>query len=273
MRSRTEAAANYAVLTAFAVVALVPLVGVLVAAVQPGGTPQSGFAAPKGFDLGNFADAWTQGHFGTYLRSSVLVSVSVVVGAALLSTMAAYAFGTMTFRGSTPLFYLFLVGLMVPQEALIVPLYFDLRDLGLTDTYWALIMPQVAQSISFGTFWMRAYFRSTPRSVVEAARIDGASSWTTLWRILVPMGRPAILTMALLVFMWTWNEFLLALVMVTKENLRTVPLGLTFFQSAHTSDFSLLAAGSVIVALPVVLLYVFLQRHFIAGMLSGAVKE
>ena len=99
---------------------------------------------------------------------------------------------------------------------------------------------------------MRAFFLSTPRSLIEAARIDGASSWTTLWRVLVPFGRPAILTMMVLVFMWTWNEFLLALVMVSSEDMRTAPLGLAFFQGQHTSDFTLLAAGAVIVATPVV---------------------
>ena len=141
-----------------------------------------------------------------------------------------------------------LLGMIVPTEALIVPLYYDLRDLGLTDTYWALILPQIGLSVSFGTFWMRAFFRSAPRSLIEAARVDGASSWTVLWRILVPLGRPAVLTMAVLIFMWTWNEFLLALVMVSSEHLRTAPLGLAFFQGQHTSDFSLLAAGAMIVA-------------------------
>ena len=170
----------------------------------------------------------------------------------MLSILAGYAFGMMRFRGAKALFYLFLLGLMVPLEATIVPLYYDLRDLRLTDTYWALILPQVGLSVAFGTFWMRAFFRTVPRSLVEAARIDGASSWTTLWRVLVPAARPAILTMMVLVFMWTWNEFLLALVMVSDENLRTAPLGLAFFQGAHTTDLTLLAAGAVIVAAPVV---------------------
>jgi raffinose/stachyose/melibiose transport system permease protein len=159
---------------------------------------------------------------------------------------------------------------MVPMEAIIVPLYYDFR--GLTNTYWGLILPQIATSVAFGTFWMRAFFRGVPRSLVEAARIDGASSWFTLWRVLLPLARPAVLTMTVLLFMWTWNEFLLALVMVSDEGLRTAPLGLSFFQGRNTSDLTLLAAGSVIVALPVVVLYVFLQRHFIRGMLSGAVK-
>ena len=192
--------------------------------------------------------------------------------ATLFSVLAGYAFGMLRFRGQQVLFYLLLVGLVVPLESTIVPLYYDLRDVNLTDTYWALILPQVGVSVAFGTFWMRAFFRSVPRSLVEAARLDAASSWATLWRVVLPMGRPAVLTLVLLVFMWTWNEFLLALVMVSEESLRTAPLGLAFFQGRNTTDVPLLAAGAVIVAAPVVIAYLFLQRHFIRGMLSGAVK-
>ena len=182
----------------------------------------------------------------------MIVTVSVVVLSSLLSILAGYAFGMMRFRGDQALFYLFLLGLMVPLESTVVPLYYDLRDLGLTDTYAALIFPQVGVSVAFGTFWMRAFFRSVPRSLVEAARLDGSSSWSTLWRVVLPVGRPAVLTMMVLVFMWTWNEFLLALVMVSDESLRTAPLGLAFFSGRNTTDFALLAAGSVIVATPVV---------------------
>jgi raffinose/stachyose/melibiose transport system permease protein len=162
---------------------------------------------------------------------------------------------------------------MVPSEAVIVPQYYELRSVGLTDTYWALIFPQTAAILSFGTFWMRNFFRTVPQSLLDAAAVDGANSWQVLWRILVPISRPAILTMATLVFMWTWNEFLLALVMISSENLRTAPLGLSFFRGAHTTDYALLSAAAMIVATPVVALYFFFQRHFIAGMLSGAVKE
>jgi raffinose/stachyose/melibiose transport system permease protein len=154
----------------------------------------------------------------------------------------------------------------------VVPLYYDFRDLSLTNTYWALILPQIGLSVAFGTFWMRAFFRSVPRSLVEAARLDGSGTLSTLVRVLLPLARPAVLTMIVLIFMWTWNEFLLALVMVSDEGLRTAPLGLTFFQGRNTTDTALLAAGAVIVAVPIVILYVFLQRHFIRGMLSGAVK-
>jgi raffinose/stachyose/melibiose transport system permease protein len=257
MIDRREQALAYGVLGIFAVIALAPIVKIVVTALG---------------ESGSFSTAWQEGHFGSYLRSSLIVAAAVVMIATVLSILAGYAFGQMRFRGEQVLFYVFLLGLMVPLEATIVPLYYDLRDLGLTDTYWALILPQAGVSVAFGTFWMRAFFRSVPRSLVEAARLDGSSSWSTLWRVIMPLARPAVLTMVVLVFMWTWNEFLLALVMVSDEDLRTAPLGLAFFQGRNTSDEALLAAGSLIVAAPVVIVYLFLQRHFIRGMLSGAVK-
>lgn len=271
--SRTDKVVTYTILILFSIIALIPVLGILSTAFSSQTSLTTGFSLPHGLHWANFLDAWNRGHFGTYLRSSVIVTVTVVVASAILSTLAAYAFGTMRFPGSTVLFYLFLIGLTMPEEALVIPLYYDLRGVGLTDTYWALILPQTAQSIAFGTFWMRAYFQSSPRSMIEAARIDGCSSWTILWRVLVPVSRPAITTMVVITFMWTWNEFLLALVMITSNDRRTVPLGLVFFQGQHSSDISLLAAGAVLVALPVVIVYIALQRKFIEGMLSGAVKE
>ena len=271
MIDRREQALTYTLLGVFSLIALVPIAGIVLTALQAPGELAT-FGEPSGFHPGNFATAWDEGHFSSYLRSSVIVAVAVVAASTLLSIPAGYAFGMMRFRGEQALFYLFLLGLMVPLEATIVPLYYDFRDLALTDTYAALILPQVGVSLAFGTFWMRAFFRSVPRSLVEAARIDGSSAWSTLWRVLLPTARPAVVTMMVLIFMWTWNEFLLALVMVSDEGLRTAPLGLAFFQGRNTTDFALLAAGAVIVATPVVLLYVFLQRHFIRGMLSGAIK-
>ena len=178
----------------------------------------------------------------------------------------------MGFPGSTVLFYLLLLGLMVPSEAVVIPLYYDLRDLHLTDTYVSLIFPQVAQSLAFGTFWMRAYFRSSSREIVEAARLDGAGHGRMLWSILVPMGRPAVFTMVLLIFMWTWNEFLLPLVMISNESLRTAPLGLSAFQGQYTPGTALLRPPPSWSRCRSLVVFLFTQRHFIRGMVEGAVK-
>lgn len=273
MISRTERALTYGILALFTVISLTPVVGILSSAFGERSSLDTGFSLPDGLNWGNFSEAWTRGHFGTYMTNSVLVAVAVVTVTTVLAVLAAYGLGAMRFPGSNVLYYLFILGLTLPQEAVLVPLYFDLRYWELTDSYWALILPQTAQSLAFGVFWMRTYFRNSSRAVVEAARIDGASSWTILWRILVPMGRPAVSTMVVIVFMWTWNEFLMALVMVSDEAHRTVPLGLAFFQGQHSSDTSLLAAASVLIALPVVIVYVALQRRFIEGMLTGSTKE
>jgi ABC-type maltose transport system permease subunit len=168
---RREQLVNYAILGFFSLVALYPIVGILSTALSAPGS-SAGFHLSTDLHFSNFSEAWTQGHFSQYLRSSAIVAVSVVAVSTVLSILSGYAFGLMRFRGATALFYVFLLGLMVPIEAMIVPLYFDLRDLGLTDTYWALILPQIGLSVAFGTFWMRAFFLSTPRSLVEAARID-----------------------------------------------------------------------------------------------------
>ena len=265
--SPAERLVTYGVLLLATAIAIYPLLLILWTALQP-----DAIGAGPGVDLGNFGRAWDQGRFGSYLRTSVIVSVSVVVVASALSCLAGYAFGTMRFRGSGVLFYLLLLGLMVPSEAVVIPLYYDLRDLGLDNSYASLILPQIAQSLAFGTFWMRAYFRSTSRELVEAARIDGAGHLRTFWSVLLPMGRPAVTTMVVLFFMWTWNEFLLPLVMITDEDLRTVPLGLAFFRGQYTEGTALLSAGAAIVALPVVCCYLIAQRHFIRGMVEGAVK-
>jgi len=271
--SRTERTLSYLILAVFSVVIVLPLMGLLLTALQEPTGVSSGLGVPTELHFANFSRAWTQGNFASYIRSSVIVTTAVVAVTSFVSILSGYAFGTMRFAGQKPLFYLFVVGIIVPLEAIIVPLYYDFRALSLTDSYWALILPHIGLSVGFGTFWMRAFFLSAPRALIEAARIDGASSWDIAWKVLVPLGRPAILTMVVLVFMWTWNDFLLALVMVSDEAVRTAPLGLGYFQGRYTSELSLLAAASVIVATPVVVVYIILQRHFIRGMLAGSLKE
>jgi raffinose/stachyose/melibiose transport system permease protein len=272
--ARREQLLSYAVLGVFCVIAIYPILSILLLAFHERADLVTGFSIPDSLDFGTFSDAWELGNFDRGLLNSFIVAATVSVVSAVLSTLAGYAFGAMRFRGSTALFYLLLVGLIFPYEATVIPLYYVFRDAGLTDSYWALILPQIGLSVPFGTFWMRAYFRSSPGSLVEASRLDGASSFATLWRVLLPPAWPAITTMLVLVFMWTWNEFLLALVMIQSDDLRTAPLGLALFAGAHRSqDPTLTAAAAVLVALPIVIVYVFLQRSFIRGMFTGAVKQ
>jgi raffinose/stachyose/melibiose transport system permease protein len=273
--SRREQLLSYFVLCAFAVIALYPVVSIVLLALHRQSDVPTGFSIPHYLDFSTFKTAWEEGNFDRGLVNSFIVAATVTVMTAVLSTLAGYAFGTMRFRGSDTLFYLLLIGLIFPYEATVIPLYYVFRDIGLTDTYWALILPQIGLSVPFGTFWMRAFFRSTPISLVEASRLDGASSFVTLWRVLLPHAWPAITTMLVLVFMWTWNEFLLALVMIQSDDLRTAPLGLALFAGANrgTLNPQLIAAAALLVALPVMIVYVFLQRSFIRGMFAGAVKE
>lgn len=259
--SAGEKYANYAILVLFALIAVGPLLSIVTTAL----TAPSG-----GFSTANFAEAWAAADFGRYLQTSALVAVLVVGLALVASLLAGYAFGTMRFRGSGVLFYLFLLGLMIPAEAIVIPLFFDLRSLGLTDTLFAIVMPQTAQSIAFGTFWLRTQFRAMPTSLIEAAALDGAGPLGTLFRVLAPAMRGGILTLVVLLFMWTWNEFLIPLVMSPSGRIQTAPLSLAIFQGQYVAETSLLAAAAVFIAAPVVAVYLVAQRYFIRGMLEGA---
>ena len=272
--ARREQLLSYAVLGAFAIVAIYPILSIVLLAFHRRSDLATGFDIPDRLSFDTFKQAWELGGFGRGLLNSFIVAASVSVATAVLSTLAGYAFGAMRFRGSEALFYLLLLGLIFPYEATVIPLYYVFKDAGLSDSYWALILPQIGLSVPFGTFWMRAFFRSTPISLVEASRLDGASSLSTLLRVLLPQAKPVLATLLVLVFMWTWNEFLLALVMIQSDDLRTAPLGLALFAGANrTQDPTLTAAAAVLVALPVVIVYVFLQRSFIRGMFAGGVKE
>jgi raffinose/stachyose/melibiose transport system permease protein len=270
--SRTQIAFNYFLLVLVSIVAIYPLVGVLLASFYPPGpaSQPTGFELPPTFEWHNYVTAWTQGHFSSYSMTSVIVAVVMVPASVVLSILGGYAFATMRFRGANVIFYLFILGLIIPTEATIVPLYGDMKSLGLLDTYWVLIILEVSGEVSFGIYWMRAAFMSAPRSLLEAARIDGASSWRTLWRILVPFAKPAILTLSVLTFADSWNEFFLALVFTTSRF--TAPMGLASFQGRYTTNIALVSAGAVIVTVPIVIVFIIFQRDFIRGMLTGAVK-
>jgi raffinose/stachyose/melibiose transport system permease protein len=270
----------YGVLALFSVLAIYPVLSILFLALHRKTDLVSGFAFPTRLDLSSFKAAWTEGRFGTGFKSSFIVAAAVTLVSAVLSIGTGYAFGTMRFIGDRIVFPIILLGIIFPYEATVIPLYYDFQRVpllhwNLLNSYWALILPQIGQSVAFGTFWMRAFFRSTPRSLIEAARIDGATSFGVLWRVLLPQARQAVMTMSVLVFTYTWNEFLLALVLVSgSQSHQTAPLGLSFFAGAvRAGDPTKVAAAAVLVAGPILVVYLFLQRHFVRGMLAGAIKE
>jgi raffinose/stachyose/melibiose transport system permease protein len=277
--ARFDRYTTYVVLVGFSLLAIYPMISILFLALHRKDDLVTGFSLPTTFSLDTFTSAWEEGGFAQGMWGSILVATSVTVVSAGLSLLTGYAFGTMRFRGSALLFNLIVVGLIFPYEATVIPLYYDFLNyhpagIDLAGSYWALILPQIGQSVTLGTFWMRAFFLSTPKALVEAGRIDGAGSVRILRSILLPQAKPALLTLCVLVFMYTWNEFLLALVLLNGSDNTTAPLGLAFFAgTTRASDPTKVAAASVLVALPVLVVYLFLQRHFIRGVLAGAIKE
>jgi raffinose/stachyose/melibiose transport system permease protein len=268
--TRRDRIATSTVLWILVFLTVLPLALIVIAAITPSDQLVTGFTVPSHITGDNFRQAWVNGQFGHHLRVSAIVTSSIVLISAVGSILAGYALGTLR----TPLRGLFaacfVLGIVIPYEALIIPLYYHLRSAALTDTYWALILPQSALSLAFGVYWMRGFFRSVPRSFVEAAWVEGASSWQLLWQILVPLARPAIATMIVLSFMWNWNEFLLPVVMISNAASATAPLALANFQGRFDINVAELAAGAIIVALPIMVLYIALQRRFIAGVVSAS---
>ncbi len=262
----------YLVLILFLLSTVVPFLSIALAGFKtPAELIQGAFTLPAQFRFENYVSAWKEAHFDWYFRNSLIVAIPVVVISAILSTMAGYAFALMKFDLSKILFGLFLLGIMVPQEAYIIPLYYLLVDMGLNDTYLAMILPQIAMSVCFGSFWMRGFFAALPRDLIDAAKVDGANSWLVLWRVLVPNAWVAISTMGVLFFIWTWNDFLIALVNTSSDTLRTLPLGLAFFQGRYTSNVPFISAGATIVSLPTILVYLIFQRQFTRGVTAGTV--
>ncbi|RUQ99113.1 carbohydrate ABC transporter permease [Labedella endophytica] len=262
--STVETTLTHAILVLAALIAVYPLVSIVASALQ----------GADGFGLGSFAVAWERGSFGPALLSSAFISITVVLVTVAVVSLAGYALATMRVPGGRIMLPVLLLGLVLPYEVTVLPLYQMMTDWGILDTWWALILPQIGLSVPLGVFWMRAFFAAVPVELLEAARIDGAGRFETFRLVLLPIAGPAIATLSTILFLFTWNEFLLALVLVPQSPVaQTAPLALSFFAGAGRSiDQSVVAAAAVIVAAPIVLAYVILQRRLIAGLTEGAVK-
>jgi len=231
------------------------------------------FGLPSEFHFSNIEKAWIQGHFGTYYKNSIIVVIPVVVGTILLSITNAYAFAFFRIPAKEFVFGLILLGMTIPMEVVIIQLYYHLMKMGLLNTLTGLILAQIGMGIPFGTFFLRGTLKELPKSLIEAAEIDGAGTFKILTRILVPMAGPAIMTLIVFFFTWTWNEFLLTLVVIHKDSLRTLPVGMAFFQGRYVGDTPLIAMGASLMTLPIIMLYILLQKYVISGITTGALKE
>ena len=233
---------------------------------------RSPLGLPEVYQWGNYSEAWEQGHFGTYFINSILVVIPTAFAVVALSLMAAFAFAMFSFRGKNFLFTVFLVGLTIPLGILVIPIFYQMIDLKLTNTLWALILPQTAIGLPFGILLLRSYIQELPKEVLDAGRIDGCSNWHLLWYIVTPLSRPAMLALAIFNIVWVWNQFLLPVVLIQKADARTLPLGLSIFLGRYGADFGLLMAGATISFIPVVIVYIIFQRHFIKGISAGALS-
>ncbi len=227
---------------------------------------------PEPLTWKNYVEVWTGPHPLTrYIGNSMIVSVARVAGELFTSSLAAYAFARMTFRGRNAIFVLYVATLIIPYQMLLVPRFILYRELGIYDTLWALILPGIFTA--FGTFLLRQFFLTIPQDLGDAARVDGAGEFQIYWRIILPLAKPAMASLAILAFVWSWNDYETPLVMLTTEARFTVPLGLTrYIDEGGGFSAALIMAGSVSSVVPVIVLFLLLQRQFIAALARSGLK-
>jgi ABC-type glycerol-3-phosphate transport system permease component len=260
-------------LTVLTAVTMVPFLWVILSAFKDDaeifGSP---LGLPKSWTWDNFVTVWTRGGFDVYFPNSIVVAVSATVLIVGVTCPAGYVFGKLASRLTDRLFNLLLISITLPIEAIVVPVFYQLRSMGLVNTLLGLVLILVATGTPLGVFIARNFFRDLPDSLVEAARVDGASDWRTFVSVMLPLAKPAMLAVAVFSFLAAWNEYLLALLLLFDDSARTIPIGLTQFQGQYSSDYGALFAGIVLAMVPSILVYVFLQRSFTHGLLAGSEK-
>jgi raffinose/stachyose/melibiose transport system permease protein len=264
---------QYGVLIFFALVCLVPIFWALANSLKT--TREiaiSPLGPPTAFHWENYIQAWTVGRFGRYFANSIIVTVPIVLGSVALTCLAGYGLARYKLPGGNLIFYTFLLGLMVPFQSIMIPLFYILRDIQLLGTYWAMILPSIVVGLPFGIFFMRAFFLRLPDELADAAKIDGANEFEVFWRVMLPLSMPAIAAQVVFQFMAAWKEFLIPLIYIQQEALRPLVLGLMFFKGRYTQNIPLTMAGATIVMLPIIVIYIIFQRKFIQGMTAGALK-
>jgi multiple sugar transport system permease protein len=226
---------------------------------------------PEEWRLDGYRGAFSAAPFGRYYFNSLFAATAVTLGQLVTCSMAAYAFARIQFRGREVIFLIFLGTMMIPGQVTMIPTFMILYWLGWIDTYAALIVPGLASA--FGTFLLRQFFLTIPKDLEDAASIDGCGRWRILWNVIIPLAKPALATLAIFTFMGVFNDFLWALIVVSSEEMRTVQLGLAIFQDQFTTEWDRLMAGSVVATLPILIVFFFAQKYFIAGITLSGLKD
>jgi ABC-type glycerol-3-phosphate transport system permease component len=270
---RAQRTGRHLLLVVLSLLVLFPLVLTVSTALKtPRDVKVNPFGLFSSFSWDNIVTAWTVGEFGHYLLNSLLITVPSTLLVIVLSTLGGYAFARLPFPGRSMAFYLVVLGLLVPFFAYMIPLYFQLRGMGLLDSLLGVNLVLASTQLSFGTFFMRAFFSDLPTELDQAARVDGASEWQIFSRIMLPLVTSGMGALAVFTFLQNWNNFLVPLLYVPSGRYRPLTTGLYLFLGGRSVDIGPLAAGALITILPVVVLFVALQRQVTQGFLSGAVK-
>jgi sn-glycerol 3-phosphate transport system permease protein len=217
---------------------------------------------PESWQIQNFAVAWKSGPFLTYLVNSLFVALSILVLQLFTAVPAAYAFARYKFKGRNVLFGLTLIALMIPPQVIFLPIYVFMSEWNLVNTLWSLILPYGASA--FGIFLLRQAFMQVPDEVIEAARLDNASEWKIMWKVMVPMAKPVLVTFGLFSFIYHWNDYFWPLIMTNNEQVRTLPIGVAMMKSSEGDTlWHVIMAGNMILVVPILIIFFFAQRHII----------
>ncbi len=225
---------------------------------------------PTSWRWSNFIEAMTLQPFGRFFLNSAIVAAASVIGQLIFCSMAAYAFARLPFRGREKLFALYLSTMMIPAIVTIIPAFLIINSFGWMNTYWALFTPTL--SSVWGIFLLRQFFQTIPKDLEDAARVDGASEFTIFWKIVMPLSKPALATLAIFAFMGSWKDFLWPLIVTNRMDMRTVEVGIANFSSLYTTDWPHQMAAAVVVMLPIIVVFIFAQKYFVRGITLTGLK-
>jgi len=263
----------HALLVVASLLSLAPLLWMVSASLMPSGqaTAYPPHFLPQTVTFEQYRSLFTRLDVARYAGNSILLATAVTLISLLFNSMAGYAFAKFRFSGRDTVFRLLLAALVIPGQVTMLPLFLMLKSMGLINSYWGVIIPGLASI--FGIFLVRQYALSVPDSILDAARVDGAGEFRVYWSIFLPACTPMLVTLAIFTFMGTWNDFLWPLIVLTDDNLYTLPVAVANLLGEHAQDVELMMAGAVITVLPVVIVFLALQRYYIEGIVSGGVKE